>query len=386
MTALRALLRRRSAAASLAVLLAYGAVAVLVALGAVASPRASSERVGPSSLPGFGERSPDERLRAADFHLDRVQRALSAREPRAALAELALAELRVRAAPADELRAAAERARGLEARAAELVDGGAPAAEVARALDELEAGVDALFEPLTGAERWRYRLRRALGTDRLGRSIAVRAVASIRPALAVGLVTALFSVAAGGLLGAAAAFYRGWVDRAVVALYTTLSSIPSLVLLIALSYSFAGSPLEPTLVPLYVAFCATFWVVPCRVVRAEVLKLAEADFVQAARAVGFPPAWILARHVLPNTAHLLLVNFALLFVSAVKSEVILSFLGLGVRDGPSWGAMLRDSRDEVQSAFFWQAGAATAFLFLLVAAFHCLTDALQDALDPRRTA
>jgi peptide/nickel transport system permease protein len=87
---------------------------------------------------------------------------------------------------------------------------------------------------------------------------------------------------------------------------------------------------------------------------------------------------------MPNTLHLMLVDFALLFVASVKAEVILSFLGLGVKGTPSWGVMIQQSRSEVSSGFHWQLGAATVFLFGLVLAFTVVSDALQDALDPSR--
>jgi peptide/nickel transport system permease protein len=199
----------------------------------------------------------------------------------------------------------------------------------------------------------------------------------------VGLVAALVSVVLGGLLGAAAAFFGGWVDLFVIWLYSTFASIPYLVLLAVLAYAFTGTRWEGTLWPLYASFSITFWIGPCRVVRGEVLKLRELEYVQAATAVGFGRLYILLRHVIPNTTHLLLINFSLLFIAAIKSEVILSFLGLGVKRGPSWGIMISQASSEVVRGFFWQIGAATVFMFGLVLAFNVLTDALQDAFDPR---
>ena len=92
---------------------------------------------------------------------------------------------------------------------------------------------------------------------------------------------------------------------------------------------------------------------------------------------------ILIRHILPNTAHLMFINFSLLFIGAIKSEVILSFLGLGVKSGPSWGIMINQSKPEVINGFFWQIGAATVFMFGLVLAFNIVSDAMQDAFDPK---
>ena len=93
-----------------------------------------------------------------------------------------------------------------------------------------------------------------------------------------------------------------------------------------------------------------------------------------------------ARHLLPNVSHLMFINFSLLFIGAIKAEVILTFLGLGVKNEPSWGLMISQSKQEILNDFFWQIGAATGLMFGLVLAFNIFTDALQDALDPKHIA
>ena len=105
--------------------------------------------------------------------------------------------------------------------------------------------------------------------------------------------------------------------------------------------------------------------------------------MQAATSIGFGRLYILLRHVLPNTVHLMLINFSLLFIGAIKYEVILTFLGLGVKEGASWGIMIDQSRQEVMNGFFWQIGTATALMFGLVLPFNIVSDALQDAFDPK---
>ena len=216
------------------------------------------------------------------------------------------------------------------------------------------------------------------------------------------MVTATISVLLGAFLGAIAGYFGGWVDHLIVWLYTTFSSIPGLVLLVVIAYAFTdldveipftsggkgengGVLIKDSLLPVYIAFCATFWIGTCRVIRGETMKLRQLEYVQAARTSGFGSLYILIRHVLPNTAHLMLINFSLLLIGAIKSEVILSFLGLGVKSQPSWGIMIRDANtnSEVMNGFFWQIGTATAFMFVLVLAFNILSDALQDALDPK---
>lgn len=231
-----------------------------------------------------------------------------------------------------------------------------------------------------------YKAKLLCGTDGQGRSILVRAIFSAKIAVQVGVVTGLSAVLVGSLLGAAAAFFGGWVDHAVNWLYSTFSSIPSLVLLAVLAFMFMGSKAEGTLVPLYVAFGLTYWIGPCRVIRGEAMKIKELEYVQAATAIGFGRFYILVRHIMPNTLHLMFINFSLLFIAAIKGEVILTFLGLGLQEGASWGIMINQSKSQIVKDFFWQIGTATFFMFVLVLAFNILTDALQDAFDPKHVS
>ena len=217
-----------------------------------------------------------------------------------------------------------------------------------------------------------------LGTDRQGRDILTRLVYSNKVAFSVGMVSSVVSGTVGTLLGSIAGYFRGKVDAVIVWLYSTIQSIPYLLLLMALTYA-AGKGITG----LYVAFCCTYWVGPCRVIRGEVLKLRNMEYVQAARALGLSSGAILFKHIVPNTLHLVFVNFALLFIGAIKSEVILSYLGLGVQGEPSWGTMIDQARAELVNGFFWQIGGATVAMFALVLAFNIFTDSLQDALDPR---
>ncbi len=255
--------------------------------------------------------------------------------------------------------------------------------EILAQLRRLEARIDELFPAPTGLAGAVYTARMSLGTDAQGRSILVRSIYSAKVAVQVGFVTALISVIIGAFLGAAAAFFGGWVDAAVQWLYSTFSSVPNLVLLVVLAFMFTGTKVEGTLIPVYAAFCLTFWIGACRVIRGEVLKVKELEYVHAARATGFGRSYILVRHVIPNTTHLMFISFSLLFINAIKSEVILTFLGLGLKDGASWGIMINQSGPEVVQGFFWQIGAATVFMLVLVLAFNVVSDAMQDAFDPK---
>lgn len=255
--------------------------------------------------------------------------------------------------------------------------------EINAKLDDLEPVLLEMMPIPTGIDGVLYRVRLLLGTDRQGRSIFIRAVYSGKVAIQVGVIVSVFAVGFGSLIGAAAGFLGGFVDHAVIWLYSTFSSIPDLVLLIVLAFMFRGSDFERTLIPLYVAFALTYWIGPCRVTRGEALKLKQLDYVQAANSIGAGRGRILTRHILPNTAHLVFINLSLLFIAAIKGEVVLTFLGLGLKEGASWGIMVDQSQSEVVAGFFWQIGAATFFMFVLVLAFNVLTDAMQDAFDPK---
>lgn len=347
--------------------------------------------VGPLSKHGFGSvQNPEKRLRDAKYFLDEFRKATrpKAEEDRAAsIAAIRYAERRVGLGPA-ELKTVHDEAKALYDEISESADVDKEPALLPK-IDVLETRVASAFAPLTGLDRLIYGFRMSLGTDRQGRSVAARAVYSIKVALQIGLVVALISVLVGSLIGAAAGYFGGVVDHAATWLYSTLSSVPDLVLLAVLAFMFTGSyfddPGKPflSLVPVYASMCMTFWIGPCRVIRGETMKLKSLEYVQAATAIGFGRVYILLKHVLPNTVHLAFINFSLLFIAAIKFEVVLSFLNLGVKAGPSWGRMIGESTQEVINGFFWQIGSATVLMFVLVLAFNILSDALQDAFDPK---
>ena len=135
---------------------------------------------------------------------------------------------------------------------------------------------------------------------------------------------------------------------------------------------------------LYIALAVVSWIGTCRLVRAEVMKIRELEYVLAARAIGTPGVIILSRHVLRNVAHLGIINLSLGFVGAVKAEVILSYIGLGVPVGtPSWGSMINAARMDLFMGRWWELTSAVVAMFFLVLAFNVFGDRLRDALDPR---
>jgi peptide/nickel transport system permease protein len=223
-----------------------------------------------------------------------------------------------------------------------------------------------------GADAW-------FGTNRLGQDIFQRSMYSVRTAFEIGLVVSVLSTLLGAVLGAAAGWRsKTWLDGSVLWLAGVLDSIPFYLFVAAVAFALQGKPWA-----MHVAMIATFWTGTGRLVRAEVMKIRSREFVQSARAIGLADTLILARHVLPNTTHILLIQASLTFVAAIKTEVILSFLGLGLNDGVSWGLMLAESTQEVLAGHFNNFIAASAMLFLLLLGFNLLSDALQDAFDPR---
>ena len=400
------------------------------------------ERVGPERRPGFLQSpSLEKRVAHLRWQLDRMQRTFdradAAESPEAReriLSELALAERTVADEPFDQLRqrlAEAEEAftalddvflerEDLEVEVQFLTEDleklrgsdepdPEEIAELEGYLEELgpmvtelndqippllhdaETAIEQILPEPTGWDGFMYDLRLLLGTDSKGASILVKSVYSIKVAFQVGLVASIAAVVFGSILGGLAGYLGGWIDNAVMWVVSTLSSIPYLVLLAVLVFMFRGTVFDRVdkpglaLVPVYAAFGLTFWISVCRVIRGEVMKIRELEYVQAATALGYGRMRVLLQHIMPNTTHLLFINFALLFIGAIKSEVILSFLGLGVKGQPSWGVMISHAKDDVASFFFWEVLSATAFMFGLVLAFNILTDALQDAFDPRHT-
>ena len=220
------------------------------------------------------------------------------------------------------------------------------------------------------------------GTNLNGQDIFARVVFSTRTAFEIGLTVALMSSLLGALLGGLAGYFSGtWIDALILWLKGVLDSIPFYLFVAAVAYAMQGSAYG-----MHVAMVATFWTTTGRLVRGEVIKLRHFEFVEAARAIGLGQIRILFRHILPNTFHILLVQATIVFVAAIKSEVILSFLGLGVKDSVSWGLMIAESTQEVSSGHFGNFIWASVFMFGLVMAFNMFSDALQDALDPKKVA
>jgi peptide/nickel transport system permease protein len=229
-----------------------------------------------------------------------------------------------------------------------------------------------------GGAPLRFPGRHLLGTDLLGRDVLLQTLKGVRVALLIGGFSSLIVIPLALLFGMAAGYFGRRLDDVVLFLITTLSSIPTLLLLIALVMALGRGTLQ-----VCIALGITSWVGFARVVRGETLKLRELDYVAAARALGAGHARILARHVLPNLMHLVVITFVLLFSRLVLSEAVLSWLRIGI-DG-SWGQMIDQARDELarDPIVWWNLAAASLALFGLILAVNRLGDALRDVLDPR---
>jgi peptide/nickel transport system permease protein len=221
-------------------------------------------------------------------------------------------------------------------------------------------------------------LKTSLGMDIFGRSVLYKTIYGTRVAVSIGFVVAAISVPIGVALGAIAGYFGGWIDELIVWFYTTLSSIPNLMLLIAISYALGRG-----MTAVYVALIATSWIGIARVIRGEFVKHKEREYVLAANSLGASHFSKIFKHILPNVSHFIILNFSMQFMSAIKAEVILSFLGVGVQGVPSWGVMIDDAKLELARGVWWQLTGATVAMFFIVLAFNLLGDSLRDALDPK---
>jgi peptide/nickel transport system permease protein len=193
-----------------------------------------------------------------------------------------------------------------------------------------------------------------MGTDYLGRDVLCRAIFASRTAVKVGIIASLISALVGVTLGLLAGYFGGVVDDVVVWIYSTFASMPTLLFILAfallVSKGFLFAPLdsafqriagllntEPGMLAVYLGIGLTGWVALCRVVRAETMRLKELAYVTAARSLGLGHFAIMLRHILPNLLHLVIVYFTMRFAFAIMTEVIVSYLGLGVQFEPSWG-------------------------------------------------
>ena len=218
------------------------------------------------------------------------------------------------------------------------------------------------------------------GGDKWGRDVLKKTIKGTETSLLVGLSAALLAAFLGTVFGAYAGYFGGRMDDFFNWLYSVFTSIPYLLLILAI----AAVLNQKGTATVVLILGLTGWTGIFRLVRAEYLKHKVREYVQAADAIGASDASRMFVHILPNVSHVVLVQLSLHVVLFIKSEVILSFLGFGVGvDTVSWGSMLSEAQNELLIGKWWQLAAATAAMAVLVTAFSLFTDALRDALDPR---
>jgi len=238
-----------------------------------------------------------------------------------------------------------------------------------------------------------------LGTEKVGNDVFYLTLKSIRTALVIGTLTTLAMLPVAATLGILAGYLGGWVDDVIQYVYTTLNSIPYVLLIAAaalmMQVVIAGHPhwfataaerADARLLALCLILGVTSWTGLCRLLRAETFKLRELEYVEAARAFGVSNPRIMARHILPNLMHIVLIVLITDFSGFVLSEAVLSYVGIGVDPGTiSFGNMINAARMELarEPVVWWSLAAAFMFMLMLVLTANILSDAVRDAFDPR---
>jgi peptide/nickel transport system permease protein len=246
------------------------------------------------------------------------------------------------------------------------------AAGYAHLLPDHEAAVGAAQEP----PGWHWAT--LLGTDILGRSVLWRVLAGAQTAVTIGLATTALAVPFGTALGLAAGYFGGWVDALINWLYSVVVSVPDILLITAISYAM-GKGIES----MCFAIAATSWVSIMRLVRGEVLRHKGSDYVLAARSLGAGAPRIMFSEILPNVIHVAIVTSSLVLLAAVKGEVILTYLGLGIQDGASWGLLIAGASQDLTNDIWGPLVGTVTAMFLLIYSLSAIGDALRDVLDPR---
>jgi peptide/nickel transport system permease protein len=238
-----------------------------------------------------------------------------------------------------------------------------------------------------------------LGTDLGGGDVAYQSIKGVRTGVLLGTLATLIMLPIAVTLGVMAGYFKGWVDDVVQYLYTTMSSIPGILLIAASVLLFqVYIDLNPDYFAIglekadarFIALCfilgVTSWSSLCRLIRAETLKISQLDYVQAAHAFGVSHSRILVRHIVPNLVHIILITFVLDFSALVLAEAVLSYIGVGIDPSMgSWGNMINGARSELsrEPVVWWTLTGAFFFMFVLVLAANLFSDLVRDAFDPR---
>jgi peptide/nickel transport system permease protein len=243
-----------------------------------------------------------------------------------------------------------------------------------------------------GAHHW-------LGTNFAGKDNLLLVAQGTRIAFEIGLLTSIIVIPLGFILGAFAGYFGRKTDTIITYIFSVVGSVPDILLIVAVAYVIHGMVersaamqtltryIDSGLLSVCVAMGFTGWVGLCRLIRGEYMKHRDRQYVLAARALGVGPLGIMFRHIAPNVLHLVIINFSLRFPGLILTEVVLTFLGVGIANEPSWGYVINSAQQRLWLGNWWELAGATAAMFFLVLALNLFGDALRDALDPKlRTA
>jgi ABC-type dipeptide/oligopeptide/nickel transport system permease subunit len=239
-------------------------------------------------------------------------------------------------------------------------------------LPDYQARIGGSYQPPTPS------LSLVLGTDIFGRSVLYKILAGTKTAILIGLLVPAIAVPVGVVLGAVAGYYGGWVDAAVVWLFSVVSSLPEILIVVAISFV-----LGKGMSAICIAMGSVGWIGLCRLVRGEFIKHRGREYVLASRLCGADDLRLIFTHILPNVMHLAIITASLEVLAAIKAEVILTYLGVGVQDGSSWGTMISDASGELVQGIWWPLAGTVLAMFFLIYALNVVGDALRDALDPK---
>lgn len=256
-----------------------------------------------------------------------------------------------------------------------------------------------LFDQKINGEYLPLKYYHLLGTSKIGEDVFYQSLKSVRTGFIIGTLTTLFMLPFAVVLGIMAGYFGGWIDDAIQYTYTTLSSIPGVLLIAAAVltlqalmnrhedwFQTLAQRSDARLLALCAILGVTSWTTLCRLLRGEVLKLREIEFIQAAKSLGVGHMNIMVKHLLPQLIPIILISVTLDFSGLVLAEAVLSYVGVGVDPASySWGTMINSARLEMARVpiVWWSLSAAFIFMFSLVLCANIFADALRDAFDPR---